>query len=919
MVDNRQEQSRSTIEHVIAPFFGLHPGDTKEELCKRLLPMKERGFHKVTVEYSANQGTLEITKFDDTFFTAAEELCEALKELGMSFWLQDAAPFPSGNANGTLELPENLKKGKCFLEERHVDVAGPREHAIIRINNLLHMVYGGSLKDPAEFAKLGTRKLLAVTACRMNAEHRLVDESWIGLDTFVKNGFLEWEVPKGHWRIFVLYTTYENHGRKNFINLLSEDSVALQIEQVHMPIYEHLKEYLGKEWNGFFYDEPEIGNTEEGCYDNFNILPGRRQHVANDIISMPWSPEMSDEMGKRDADWILHLPYLYYDGEGAEHPFRYHYMDAVTELVGENYNGQVHRWMRERQIPYIGHVLEDENSHGRLGCGCGNYFRAEYHQDMAGVDLISAQIMPGADRGNDWYGAGNGNGEFYHYMLAKLASSEAHINPHKKNQSFCEAMGVYGPMNSLKYKKFLINHLLVNGISRFIFGDSDSYGLPDRYLKEFSAYVDRMSHLVRKSHPVIKTAVLYHAQMEWAGRTQFSERASGELARHQISYDVIPSDVFTYPERYEADFSDGLKINGNSYQALVIPGCEYLPVSVVRFINKMENQKFPVFVTDHIPEYCCETGEKIRLTGICEVKTEKLADRVKGFTDENLQIRNQAPWVRTEELECDGRRLWILHNEAPADGISLDLSVKADGKELVAWNPLTMECEPVGSREIGTERLDIQLNLEQFELKVLSEIQDYVEMLKLYQRTDMKPIETSEYGQITCHNIRYCNRKTDYAKDIEMTENMIKMENTGWNILVDGKQFSCDYLTDLGAEELLGRDFSGKMTYRKTFVLDEKKSRKEERTILDLGEVFEIAEVSINGKTVGFRFTPPYRFDITEVLCLGENLLEVTVYNNTVNQKGGGFMGLSYENFNASPVFVMEPSGLLGPVTICRE
>ena len=109
MVDNRQEQSRSTIEHVIAPFFGLHPGDTKEELCKRLLPMKERGFHKVTVEYSANQGTLEITKFDDTFFTAAEELCEALKELGMSFWLQDAAPFPSGNANGTLELPENLK------------------------------------------------------------------------------------------------------------------------------------------------------------------------------------------------------------------------------------------------------------------------------------------------------------------------------------------------------------------------------------------------------------------------------------------------------------------------------------------------------------------------------------------------------------------------------------------------------------------------------------------------------------------------------------------------------------------------------------------------------------------------------------------------------------------------------------------
>ena len=906
------------MEHVIAPFFGLHPKDTKEELVKRLLPLKKRGFHKVTVEYSARPGTLEQARFDEIFFEAAEELCVALKELGMSFWLQDAAPFPSGNANGALERTENRKKGKCFVEERHVDVTGPRKNAIVRVHNLLHMVYGGNLKDPSELAKLETRDLLAVTACRLNAGHKLVDSSFVRLDSFVKNGFLEWDVPKGHWRIFVLYTTFENHGRKNFINLLSEESVALQIEQVHMPVYEHLKDHLGKEWNGFFYDEPEIGNTEEGCYDNFNILPGRRQKVANDMISMPWSLEMSYEMEERDSDWILHLPYLYYDGEGAEHSFRYLYMDAVTELVKENYNGQVHRWMREQQIPYIGHVLEDENSHSRLGCGCGNFFRVEYHQDMAGVDLISAQIMPGADRGNSWYGAGNGDGEFYHYMLAKLASSEAHINPHKNNQSFCEAMGVYGPMNSPKYKKFLIDHLLVNGISRFIFGDSDNYGLPDAYVEQISSYTDWMSYLMGSSEPVRKTAVLYHAQMEWAGWTEFSQRAAGELARHQISYDLIPADVFTYPDCYDADFTDGLKVNGNSYQVLVIPGCEYLPLAVEQFINDRKKNPVPVFVTERVPEKCCETGKRIRFTDIRVVKTEQLAEQIKPFTEEALQIENLAPWVRVEELQHSGRTIWLLHNEAPADGILLKLSVGAGGKALVAWNPLTMECEEICETGGDTERTHVSLYLEQFELKILSEMQDYMEMLELYQKEGENAIDTCLDEKMIYKGGWNSSRKDAGVED---TENRMILENTGWNIQVDGiqKPLSCNFLTDLGEEAFLGRDFSGCILYKKRFYWSEQEKNRKERYILDLGSVYETAEVLINGKNIGFRFTPPYRFDITGVLKTGENILEITVYNNTVNRKGGGFLGLSYENFNASPVFIMEPSGLLGPVTICRK
>lgn len=871
------------IEHRIAPFFGLHPGDKKEELIEKLKVLRNRGFYAVTVEYSANQGTLETAKFDDTFFEAVEELCMALGELNMTFWLQDAAPFPSGNANGAYELPENFERGKLYLEEQHVDVTGPREHAVLRVENILHFFYGALLKDPKEIVNARTRELYGVVAYQVNENHNLVDGSAILLDSLIKDGYLTWDVPQGQWRVFVLYTTRENHGRKNYMNLLSKDSVSLQIEQVHTPIYKKLEKYLGKEWKGFFYDEPEIGNTQEGSYDNFHILPGRRQKVSNDTISMPWSTEMPDEMKKRDADWLLHVPYLYYDGEGAEGSYRYLYMEAVTSLVKENYNGQVHSWMKERNIPYIGHVLEDENSHARLGCGCGHYYRAVHHQDMAGIDLISAQLMPGDDLLTAWYGSGNGDGEFYHYMLAKLASSEAHINPNKKNRSICEVGAVYGPMNSPKYKKFLADHLLVNGINQFIFGDSESYGLPDDYMRSLCKYIDYMGHIVQESKANMQVAVLYHGEMEWAGRTQFSQKPAKVLATHQISYDVIPSDVFESPATYLCDFSKGLTINGNRYAALVIPGCEYLPKAVYDFISNKEEHQFPVYVTGEIPQKLCETGEKINITKVKQVSLEELPMVVKSKLNETLKIVTEAYWLRMQEFTDNKKSFWMIHNENPSKAVDLDIWVRNEGI-VIAWNPLTND------KKVIDWAKGEKLHLEQFEMNILFLRDQIPEVLQI-------PVDFME------NSVTYEEREVVSIS----SQNWLIMEKTS------GKEIG-NNLCDLSDETHLGHSFSGEIVYRKTFFYDKKSNKK--RLILDLGKVNEAAYVLLNGREVGGKFTAPYRFEVQNDLQDGQNELEIHVFNNTVNVKGSAFMGMSYENFNASSFFIMEECGLLGPICL---
>jgi hypothetical protein len=49
--------------------------------------------------------------------------------------------------------------------------------------------------------------------------------------------------------------------------------------------------------------------------------------------------------------------------------------------------------------------------------------------------------------------------------------------------------------------------------------------------------------------------------------------------------------------------------------------------------------------------------------------------------------------------------------------------------------------------------------------------------------------------------------------------------------------------------------------------------------ILDLGNLRELAEVRLNGKSCGITWTPPFRVDVTDAIKRGTNKLEVEVVN----------------------------------------
>jgi len=74
--------------------------------------------------------------------------------------------------------------------------------------------------------------------------------------------------------------------------------------------------------------------------------------------------------------------------------------------------------------------------------------------------------------------------------------------------------------------------------------------------------------------------------------------------------------------------------------------------------------------------------------------------------------------------------------------------------------------------------------------------------------------------------------------------------------------------------------FSGTATYRKAFVFSASdRSRFNSEILLDLGEVKNVAEVTLNKKYLGTLWKPPFEVDVTETLAAGENMLEIKLTN----------------------------------------
>ncbi|MCR4622586.1 MAG: hypothetical protein K5663_10955 [Clostridiales bacterium] len=827
----------------LMPFMWVMTGADTLQMVSMLQTIKSCGM---------NAACVESRTFDDfakeSWWPLITAILEEARRLNMRVWILDDTHYPTGYATG--EVDKHPEKRQLHLAEFHTDVIGPR-----RVQQRLHPY------NPED-------RLLGAVAVRRGAAGEELEADCRVLKVDPSAPYFSFSAPEGVWRIFQLWLTHEGAARKNaYINMLDPESVKLLVDAVYEQHYQHLSQYFGKELAGFFSDEPSFGNT---FLKNRATVPDyHHKTVGMPGLALPWRYGLEETLSQKyGADIVGKLPLLWYDGDGSA-DVRDVYMDVVSALYSENFSKRLGNWCRERNVEYIGHIIEDNNSHCRLGGSPGHYFRGLEGQDMAGLDVVLTQILPGFVHTDHCasVGAGYVDPLFYSFTLPKLGVSLAHLRPHMRNRTMCEIFGAYGWGLDVPTMKWLVDHFLVFGVNRFVpHAFSPIYPNPDcpphfqgggqnpqfEDFKTLMRYTGRMIKLL-DGNRVPEVAVLYHAEMEWSGRPfMLDEYVEQTLTEAQIDYDLVPADDLESPQVRDGIWSDG----NASFRLLIVPQAQSLPRRIIDRINALGESGVQIVQVNTVMD--CLNAKCVAL--------ERLPEHIEALGLRKVKCIKKEPYLRVLQVRSDGADIFMLFNESVTGDIDTLLRLPVKGRYSFI--------DLLGSRHEDRFSPDgtVPVRLSPFESAVLA---------------------FGETGAAVCPK-----------SELNLRAEALRAK---WEIALADCEDMDTFVTvardsELMAVETLRPGFAGKVRY--TSYLSDAQDIKR----VELKGVGDTAQLIINGRTVGRRICPPYSFLTKGLWQEGENTLTVLISTTLGGKQPDRF----------SDCMVSNPPGLEGPVIVYR-
>lgn len=865
-------------QNYILPFLWQH-GEEEQAIREEMARVHEAGIGAVCVESRPHPDFL-----GPKWWVDMDIIMEEARNRGMQVWILDDDHFPTGHAGGKVkEAPEELHR--IFLGERYIDAIGPAQGSSLLLDTILMNGLRPTISD-IQCAR-GINKLISAVAVRRNPSSGALLRECIDITEHVHDGVLYWDIPDGYWRIFITFETKEGGSREqqNYLNPLDRASVRILLDTVYEAFYERYKADFGQTLVGFFSDEPGFYNDKETF--NFESQLGTPGSV------LPWSHQMLSLLEQAlDMECRNLLYLLWHDAGEASSIIRFTYMNIVSKLYADNFCDQIGTWCRARGVEYIGHVLEDNNVHARLGPGTGHFFRSLWGQDMSGIDVVLWQIVPGFDQLPFRQPTRETDSEFFHYGLAKLGVSLGHIDPKKQGRTMCEVYGAYGWAEGLKLMKWLTDHMLVRGVNYFVphaftqrlFPDPDcpphmyaSGKNPQyRYYKILNQYMNRISHLISGGRHVATAAVMYHAEAEWSGEAMYFQKPVKQLMQHQIDCDVLPIDTLLDGAQIK---DNKLYVNEEDYACLILPYAEALPTAMVRCLVQYAEQGLPIRFVNGRPQRSSEgidiAAELLSLAGHRNVKTvalDQLSEVLIADGHFDIRVDKYEPYLRNYHYLHEDMDVFMLFNEDPYQTIRTQIDLPVQGK-VYGYDAFQNRLKRLDTKEEdGTQSL--QLVLHPYESIVLL----HGAALEGHAAVSFQYAKDS-----------YVELKGVWNVSIAQAEQYPHFEQWG----------SLTVLSNMSMPDRLPR-FAGTFRYETEFVWNESTNG----ALLELGEVYETAEVWINGEQAGVRICPPYCFEVHELLEQGNNKLVIEVTNTLVKEQRDFLSSFAQQ----------EPSGLIGPV-----
>ncbi len=841
----------------ILPFLWMH-GEEENVLRETVEKIEESGIRAFCIEARPHPDFLR-----EAWWTDVDILIEEAKQRNMKIWILDDSHFPTGFANGRIKK-EFPRLQKQFLTCRVLDFIGPVKYAqaIIR--------YAFRTKQD---------KLIAVIMGKKTGYEKVDPDSLKDItEQVADNTLVSFDLPAGEWSIMVVTSTYQGGEKETagYLNPIDPSATDVLIDTVYEAYYKKYKDEFGKTIAGFFSDEPRFGN-----------MHGPMGSIGRVDMDLPWREDLLELLDERPRECRRkYLPLLFIDGGETGHQIRYEYMNLVSKLYSEHFNKRIADWCTNHGVEYIGHTIEDNNAHARLGYGAGHFFRAMAHQDMAGIDVVLHQLLPGMDTGFYKAKTKDGwDGEFFHYILGKLGSSLAHMDPKKQGRTMCEVFGAYGWAEGNRLMKWIIDYMLVRGVNYFVPHAFDPKEYPDpdcpphfyahgrdpqfggfRLLMD---YTNRLSHLFTGGIHRAPMGLLYHAEAEWSGDYMLMQKPAKELTRNQIDFDILPIDclIHTKVENYR------IKVNQEEFQGLIIPYAEALPVKFLEQLAKFSEQKIYLYWMNELPKRTSEGKDAKAVLEMLKnsdyvriVSKEELADAIRADGLQEIMVNTYEPYLRYYHYEQEDGDIYLFVNEHPYDAVRTEVKIKNQNN-----------CFTYNAMENRLEKDNSPLNLK---------LSPYESKIVIFPRTSAftKP-KAKEFQKVWEYPVRgpYQVSFASYPDFTDFKDTMI-LEGLKPLQEVEGKE-----------------NFAGIVRYE--FLAQ---ALKTEQVTVILEGVTEGAKLWVNDEFTGKKICPPYRFDITKVLKEGMNRFRIEVSTTLVREQ--------YDYL--SQFMVIEPIGITGNIII---
>ncbi len=876
------------VQNYLYPFFWQH-GESHEVLGGYVDKIHRSGMHALCIEARPHPDFV-----GEKWWSDVDCILSEAKKREMKLWILDDSHFPTGYANGKIkaEYPQYLKK---YINCRRYDVQGPLSQA--RID--LRLLKGRIWEKPEEDIEVVGVFMAARTQFGAGDPIDAGTLTDITRKMRMEDRLLTVDIPAGAHSIFVVFATGKGaeQATEDYLNPLVREATQVLIDEVYEPHYAHYGAEFGKTIMGFFSDEPRFGNAK-----------GTQCAIGTDM-PLPWRDGLEAELGFARK----YLPLLWTEGTGKESEIRFRYMDVVTALYNENFTEVLGSWCSAHGVLYLGHTIEDNGAHARLGYGTGHYFRGQQGMHVAGIDVIGTQIVPGMNYHHDAFSTGGSDGEFYHYALAKLAASAAHLDPLKGGRAMCEAFGAYGWNEGLKAMKWIADALMVRGINYIVPHAFNPNKFPDwdcpphfyahgnnpqfRYFPVLSDYMNRVMSIFRGGDYPAKAGLFYPAETEWAGAYMPVEKPCRVLTEHQISFDIVSRDYLK-----EAVFEEGCyRINGHAFEVLILPAGKCLPGDLVPVLAQMAARNVRVIFLEELPSVIlgdCDDmlWEKVRAASAC-VSLEELGAYLgdcRALATESVQ-RDLA----VGEYVRDTKHIYMLFNESVERTLSMDIRwPKGSVYRYDAWTDTLLGD---GSSRVELTPYESRIYIVSEEALAVPEGTSALSegLPALAKEASAVPEQKTAAAQVIADAMGGSLRRKSVPLPEKWTvrfadsfaypdfKEMIALDGPGFVQNVKG------FETKAGTAQFACELELPKVGY----------------ALLDLGNVYETAEVFVNGMSAGVKLCRPYVFDLTPLLKVGKNRLAIEVTNT---------LGTTVRDA-LSHYLPMEPFGIEGPVRLTVE